>query len=407
VAAALLLLCFTAHAATIKSVVYTHGENGWPCYRIPGTLALPNNTLLSFAAARSWQGDHCYPTAAIYPKHYSAHVVKRSTDGGATWGPMTVIGRTSIGTQLLPNHTGAHPSHVGWETPSPEGSEFYSEKHNTVITIFRPDNISNTTTGLQLWQSELDLTSRSFSWTKPHPFQIPQLHADNVTSNTHIAPGNGIELKFGPHAGRLLAVLIKAPEDVVVYSDDGGKTWQLSETLIPASGEAQLAEVNTSHHSPLKQHAIIFNGRSEKGRGLAWSYDYGVTWTDMRFATDLSAGTGCLASILGVAGDGMEKRNSSSLVFSHPAGTNRTHKSGRNAGVLLRSDDNAETWHQVAAVGTAQAMFGYSNLNALPDSKQQQQQQLKVGLTYETGDAGCQAKADACKIVYETFEVPL
>jgi hypothetical protein len=56
---------------------------------------------------------------------------------------------------------------------------------------------------------------------------IPQLHKDNVTAGTHIAPGNGIELQSGTHAGRLLNVLILESActlDVVVYSDDGGTT---------------------------------------------------------------------------------------------------------------------------------------------------------------------------------------
>ena len=44
-------------SVTIKSTVFTHGENGWPCFRIPGTLALPSGIMLSFAAARSYTGD--------------------------------------------------------------------------------------------------------------------------------------------------------------------------------------------------------------------------------------------------------------------------------------------------------------------------------------------------------------
>ena len=82
--------------------------------------------------------------------------------------------------------------------------------------VTRLDNVSNASTGLRLWQAETDVSGTS--WTEPHPFIIPQLHADNVTAGTHMAPGNGIELQYGPHAGRLLAVLILAP-DVVVYSD--------------------------------------------------------------------------------------------------------------------------------------------------------------------------------------------
>jgi hypothetical protein len=98
----LLLLFLGRTACALVSTVYTHGENGWPCYRIPGTLALPNDTLLSFAAARSYTGDHCYPLNASYPKRYSAHVVKRSTDGARQpHAPCTMAGaRAGVATTV-------------------------------------------------------------------------------------------------------------------------------------------------------------------------------------------------------------------------------------------------------------------------------------------------------------------
>jgi hypothetical protein len=61
--------------------------------------------------------------------------------------------------------------------------------------------------------------------------------------------------------GRVWQVLLHATQDVVVYSDDGGRSWTMSETPLPGCGEAQLAELShTSHHAQRKQHAIIFNG---------------------------------------------------------------------------------------------------------------------------------------------------
>ena len=66
--AAALVAVGAAPAASreVKSTVFTHGENGWPCYRIPGTLALPFDVMLSFAAARSYTGDvRCH-----FPSHH-------------------------------------------------------------------------------------------------------------------------------------------------------------------------------------------------------------------------------------------------------------------------------------------------------------------------------------------------
>ena len=112
---------------------------------------------------------------------------------------MTEIARTGVGKHLPPGHGGAHSSHVGYDTPSPEGAEIYSQKHNSVLTIVRLDNISNTSTGLRLWQAETNLSG--LSWTDPHPFVLPQLHADNVSDGTHMAPGNGIELQYDTYLG--------------------------------------------------------------------------------------------------------------------------------------------------------------------------------------------------------------
>ena len=316
---------------------------------------------------------------------------------------MTEIARSGLGKPLGPGHSGEHPSHVGYDTASPEGTELFSSMHGVVLTIFQLDNVSNATTGLRLWQAETDTSG--ISWTAPHPFVIPGLHADNVTDGTHMAPGNGIELQHGPCAGRLLAVLILAAPDVVVYSDDGGESWQLSDTPLPG-GEAQLAELRT----PDGRTAVIFNSRlkSPHKRGVAWSRDCGRSFTDIREADDLTGGTSCDSSIISLDQHPVRDAavaNGSSLLFSHPSGKDRTHKAGRNGGVLLQSNDYAETWREVgsATPEDESAKFGYSNLNQLPAEASDT---LTVGLTYETEAEGCDPalESSACTIIYRTFE---
>ena len=61
------LLSASASGATVLSTVYTHGEDGFPCIRIPSTLALPFDVMLSFAAARSWTGDVRQPICPARP----------------------------------------------------------------------------------------------------------------------------------------------------------------------------------------------------------------------------------------------------------------------------------------------------------------------------------------------------
>ena len=161
--------------------VYKHGEGGFPCIRIPTSLRVPADVtiaaasttpspppppvLLLFAAARSFTGDSCFPTTALpTPNNYSAHVVKRSVDGGSTWSAMTEMAQKVVG------HT------------SPEGAAFYHTATKTVTTIWQSNLPSNITTGLRLWQSQS--TDVGLTWSTPAPMMVPQLVAANVTAGT-------------------------------------------------------------------------------------------------------------------------------------------------------------------------------------------------------------------------------
>ena len=98
-------------------------------------------------------------------------------------------------------------------------------------------------------------------------------------------------------------------------------------------------------------------------------------------------------------------------------GENRTHKAGRNAGVLLRSDDGAQTWREVGSATPEDPLrkFGYSNLNwnsLIPrvlagQDSDGSRGRLSVGLTYETEAEGCDPalESSACQIIYRTFEL--
>ena len=157
---------------------------------------------------------------------------------------MTEIARGAIGEKIPGGgHIPGHENLYGYKNGSPEGCNIFSNKHQTVVTIFALDNVSDATTGLRLWQSETDISG--LSWSAPHPVVIRGLHKDNVTSGTHIAPGNGIELQHGPHAGRMLNVLILESGctlDAVIYSDDGG--------ALPLNSSST-ASLSTSHVSML------------------------------------------------------------------------------------------------------------------------------------------------------------
>lgn len=148
--------------------------------------------------------------------------------------------------------------------------------------------------------------------------------------------GAGIELKSGAHAGRLVHVLILTAGnvlDVAIYSDDGGKTWLMSATPLPQNGEAQVAEVVRQHQTTP---TIVFNGRSHQSRnnhpylrGIAYSRDDAASFEGVGFASDLSSGISCLASMITNPSD------PTALLFSHPSGSNAGSRSRGVRDILL------------------------------------------------------------------------
>lgn len=68
-----------------QTVVFTAGEMGYYCFRIPSLLFTSQGTLLAFAEGRGQHTKSCND-------HGDVHIVlKRSTDYGHTWSNLTVI----------------------------------------------------------------------------------------------------------------------------------------------------------------------------------------------------------------------------------------------------------------------------------------------------------------------------
>jgi len=100
---------------------------------------------------------------------------------------------------------------------------------------------------------------------------------------------SGITLQAGEHKGRLLMpVRIQPPEgnnaqeywaynyNTSIYSDDGGKSWQVSDPVQGGTGEGTLAELSDGR--------IYYNSRCHMAvdhrRYIAWSHDGGHRWVD-------------------------------------------------------------------------------------------------------------------------------
>lgn len=106
----------------------------------------------------------------------------------------------------------------------------------------------------------------------------------------------GITLKRGKHQGRLLiAARVQPPAggnaqehwmynyNAALYSDDRGRTWQVSDGIMTGTGEAALAELSDGR--------VYYNSRShmsvDNRRRIAWSHDGGHRFVDWQVSDDL------------------------------------------------------------------------------------------------------------------------
>ena len=110
------------------------------------------------------------------------------------------------------------------------------------------------------------------------------------------ASESGITLRHGKHKGRLLMPARCQPPkgnndqewwpynyNCALYSDDRGKTWQVSYPVQSGTGEGTLAELSDGR--------IYYNSRCHMAvdhrRRIAWSHDGGHMWTDWEVSEQL------------------------------------------------------------------------------------------------------------------------
>ena len=75
----------TPSASINQTLVFSAGEAGYYCFRIPALLFTGRGTLLAFAEGRGQQSGSC-------ADHGDVHIVlKRSSDSGQTWSNLTVV----------------------------------------------------------------------------------------------------------------------------------------------------------------------------------------------------------------------------------------------------------------------------------------------------------------------------
>lgn len=325
--------------------VFVSGRE-YPSFRIPALVVTEEGTLLAFAEGRDKHHDHAANDI----------VLKRSSDGGRTWGKLIVVaedGQNSLNNPqavVLPESGRILLMYQRY----PEGIHESKVMPGLVGPAICRNFLTHSDDDGKTWSEPRDITSST--------------KRQEVVTSIAGGPGIGIVLTRGEHAGRIVMPFNQGPfgkwKVYAVYSDDGGDTWTMGD---PApDGEKGVG--NEVQMVELADGRLMLNSRNQGGdraRKVATSSDGGQTWTPLADDPQLPEPQ-CQGTI--VRYDWPEEDGTGHILFANPAS-----QSDRKQGTIKVSRDDGETWTDGKLV--VPGGFAYSCLARLADGD--------VGLLFE------------------------
>ncbi|MFD8418939.1 exo-alpha-sialidase [Streptomyces sp. NPDC059466] len=330
-------------------------DPGYACFRIPAVVRTPRGTLLAFAEGRV---HDCGDAGDI------DIVVKRSTDGGRSWGPLQVVNEGAGDTHGNPAPVVDHET----------GRVVLAETYNTGRTDGRGCDVPCDRTP-HLQYSDDD----GLSWSRPRDLS-DEILPPNWNSWYATGPVHGIQLTRGRHKGRLVFGVntetwdgsrVTANNAALITSDDGGDHWRIGATdSWPIAGDGTFrqkpSELTLTQRA---DGAVLVSGREQDGTDLGHR-----TQTVSRDGGDsFTAPFRDLPDLYAPQVQGSVLRLDDRILLACPGDPDR-----RRTMMIRSSYDGGRTWDSVDR-GTVVTTdwSGYSDLTRIDGDT--------VGLLYEGG----------------------
>ncbi len=336
------------------------GELGYHSFRIPCLLTAPDGTLLAFCEGRKDAGAD-YGNIDI--------VLRRSNDGGRTWGPLQVVWDDGP-------HTCGNPTPV---VDRDTGRIWMISTHSLDEDTQRVIQSGKSKEGRNVWTLYSD--DNGATWSKP--VQI----TDSVKKPEWLwfatGPGVGLQMLDGriviPATRNTGSDGGKSAFALVFFSDDHGQTWHMGGQAGDRVSESQVVE--------LADGRLMLSMRRVGDRQMlmcqSFSSDRGLTWSPVQQQGQLispggiSVGFtgGCQASMLRYSRS--DRQDANRLIFSNPANRYPYGPEGRINMTVRMSLDEGHSWAFQRQLYPRYS--GYSCLTVLDD--------MSIGLLYAWGDA--------------------
>lgn len=330
--------------------LYAPGDHGSRNWRIPAIRCLGDGSLLAVNDKRKFnEGD--------LPADIDI-VASRSTDGGLTWSEPVDI---AVGQGYK----------KGFGDPALAVTE-----DGEIICAFVGGN--------GLWASTPEDPQRSYisrstdggkSWSQPEDITsiIYGPEADNPQCRKYrssfFGSGNGITLRHGEHAGRIMFVAAMYPAQYLnnhaVYSDDGGKTWHVSDVAFEGGDEAKVVELSDGR--------ILMSIRRSGERGYSISCDGGETWSGQGLWPEINTNA-CNGDMIRYSSTD-DGKGYNLLLHSIPNDRERRNVS------IFRSYDEGQSWVSPKTICPGNSV--YSSLTVLNDGT------IGIYVEENPGEEGC------------------
>lgn len=307
-----------------RSTLFMPGEYGSSNYRIPAVITAKDGNLVALADKR--KNNDC-----DLPQDIDV-VCRHSEDYGRTWSEPVTIAEGK-----------------GYNQGYGDAAIAHTNDENGLICVFAG--------GAGFWESKHDNPIRTYkclsydggrTWTEPEDI-TDMIYKDNW-HGSFCASGNGLLTS----TGRIMfvAAVHETQEwiasNYVVYSDDNGITWNVSERASVGGDEAKVVELHDG--------SILMSIRHKGKRWYNISHDGGITWNDEVSEWSDMVGPACNGDLIRYN----TPEGKSVLLHSLPSGNER-----RDVCVYV-SDDEGVTWKHSKVV--VPYWSAYSSLCVLPDN---------------------------------------
>jgi sialidase-1 len=329
------------HPPQVEHVdVWTIGHDGYNSYRIPSMCTTAEGTVLAFAEARNPGREHGNVDV----------VMKRSTDGGATWSEQQLIWDPGDDvffardpSPVVDRETGH--VHLIMGSNAPLGADAGKPGPRRLFVMCSADD--------------------GRTWSEPRPLDL-MTQRDDMTMLTG-GPCHGIQLTRPRYKGRLVVpgycTVDGKRHGCLVYSNDHGQTWKLGGIAAPGTPESTVVE--------LADGAVMLNMRRGP-RSVAISQDGGETFPTTKRDPALP-GPDCQATLCRYSWPDDAKRGGKSrILFCNPA-TQARGENGRRGMTVRLSYDEGKSWSIERMVYAGYS--AYSAMTVLPDGR--------IGILYE------------------------